>query len=259
MFKKLFFLAAFAALASCSDDDSSTQSSVNNPLPLTQGNYWVYDVQSNAINGRDSLYVYSEANINGTTHKTFKTQNFPFGLYSNALNNSAVIQSGSQLFLTALLSPDVAGLPINLDINGFVIFDGNAQNGTQLSQTEDAFNQVIEGMTIQGTYTFTSFAGENLSSYTIPSGETYNNVKSTVLKLNLTISVSMPGFPITYTVLPAQDVITATHYYADGVGMIYAVTDVEYELADTFGFEIPLPQSMAEHQEEILIDYSVQP
>ena len=106
---------------------------------------------------------------------------------------------------------------------------------------------------------FSSFAGETLSSYTLPNGETYSDVKSTVLKLNLNITVTMNGIPLPFTLLPAQDVITTTHYYAEGVGMIYAVTNIQYELADTFGIELPLPQSMSEYQEEILVKYSVEP
>ena len=261
MFKKLHLISAVSSLLllSCSDDDNSTPISINNPLPLSHGNYWVYDVQATTINGRDSLYVDSETVINGNTYKNFKTESLPLGLYSNVLNNSAVRQSDDNILLTAVLSPDISGLPIDIEVNDFVIFNTNAENGTQLAQTSNSFNETVQDFTIQGDYMFSSFAGETLSSYTLPNGETYSDVKSTVLKLNLNITVTMNGIPLPFTLLPAQDVITTTHYYAEGVGMIYAVTNIQYELADTFGIELPLPQSMSEYQEEILVKYSVEP
>ncbi len=255
----LFLLCFFITSCSNDDDSSGTPATVTNPLPVTQGSYWIYDVQTETISGRDSLYVDNETSINGNVYKNFKTQAFPFGFYSNALNNSSVRQLEDKLLLTAMLPVELADLPIEIDINDFVIFDGSASGGSILSETTSSFEQQIEGFDIQGTYTLSSLAGDNLITYTAPDGTAYNNVKSTVLKLNLTIVVTLPGVPFPFTILPSQDVLVSTHYYADGIGMVHSVSDVQYQLADTFGVEVPLPQSANEHQEEILANYFIQP
>ena len=60
--------------------------------------------------------------------------------------------------------------------------------------------------------------------------------------------------------MPAQDVVVSTQYYAENIGVVHVVTDFEYELNDLsqYPIELPIPEASAVHQEEVLVNYSVE-
>jgi hypothetical protein len=60
--------------------------------------------------------------------------------------------------------------------------------------------------------------------------------------------------PVTITILNPQNVIVSTQYYAEGVGMIYSKTDVNFELNDfsQFDVDLPIPQEGSSTIEEFL-------
>lgn len=260
MRKNHYLLLLFSLFViSCSnDDDSNTPSEINNVIPLTIGNYWVYDVSVAGTTGRDSLYIADDTIINNLTYKRFKTESFPIGFYSMALNNNAIRNADGKLLLSGGIDTGIPEIPIDLTVSDFVVFDPNAATGTVLSTFNGQNQQEIEGFDISVSYSLTTEAGESYASYTTPDGQSYNNVKAVAVKLSLKVVVSIPDIPIPYTILPTQDVLISTQYYANGIGMVHTVTDMQYELADTFGIELPLPQSLEEHQEEILSVYNVQ-
>src|SRR5690606_24430241 len=107
-------------------------------------------------------------------------------------------------------------------------------------------------------YTLSSETGESYSSFTTPNNEVYNIVKASVVKLNMQVQVSIPDFPLPYTLLPAQDVVVSTQYYAENIGMIHTSTNTQYTLNSLPGFELPIPQSYSEHQEETLSSFNVE-
>lgn len=261
----LILLGLFAV--SCSNDDDTTPEEGNNPnpnpteanyLPSTDGNYWVYNVEG-TTSGRDSLYVANDTVINGTTYKKFKTGGLPFGFYSNALNNNGVRESEGKLMVSGIPDLGIPNLPVNIELTDFVIFDQNATSGTVLSTVSGNIPQELEGFNLSVNYALSSKAGETLASYTLPNGVVHTNVKKVEVKLNLSVTVVIPQIPIPLAILPSQDVAVSTQYYADGIGMIHASTDIGYELAN-LGVELPLPipQSMSEHQEEVIADYQVE-
>ena len=86
----LLIILSFFILSCSSDDDSSMPSTVNNAIPLTVGNYWLYDVNMTNISVRDSLYTANDTVINNNTYKKFKTKSFPFGFYSNSLRGNGL-------------------------------------------------------------------------------------------------------------------------------------------------------------------------
>lgn len=254
---------------SCSnDDDATTPEEGTNPtptpveadfLPVTNGNYWVYDVTGTSISGRDSLYVANDTTINGNTYKKFKTESLPFGFYSNALNNNGVRRLEGKLMVSGIPDLGIPNLPVDIQLTDFVIFDQNATSGTTLSTVSGNIPQEMEGFNLNLAYTLSSKAGETLATYTLSNGEVYNNVKKVEVKLNLSVTVTVSQLPIPIAILPSQDVAVSTQYYADGIGMIYASTDISYQLA-SLPVELPIdiPQSMSEHQDEILVDYQAE-
>ena len=60
--------------------------------------------------------------------------------------------------------------------------------------------------------------------------------------------------PFTVSILDSQDVIVSTHYYAEGVGMIYSKTAINYQLNQLpqGAGELPIPQQGSSTIEEFL-------
>lgn len=257
--KKNFLILLLGIFAiSCSNDDDGDNAGYadNNYLPLATGNYWVYDVESTSLSGRDSLYTTNDTTINGNTYRKFTTEQIPYGFYSNALRNNGVRSLDGKLMVSGIPDIGIPNLPLEINLTDFIILDQNASTGSMLSLVSNNIEQTMEGIILDITYSLSSAAGESLLSYTAPNGSTYTNVKSTKITLNLQVNASMPGFPISIPVLPSQNVITSVQYYAENIGMIHNKTDIEYQLGDTFGVELPIPESASEHQEETLDNYS---
>jgi hypothetical protein len=259
----LFILSLF--IVSCSSDDDNGNN--NNPtppsntfLPSDIGNYWVYDVQSTAISGRDSVYVANDTVINGSTFQKIRTKKQPVGFFSNALNKNAIRYADGKIYLTGAAGLDFAeNLPINIAVSNFVIFDQNANENTELGSVSGTLEQEIEGFKIKFNYKLTSKAKATLATYT--SGQqNYNNVRPVEIILNLEITAGVAGFPIAFPLLKPQNVVVSTQYYAENIGVVGTTTDITYELEEIPlpDFQLPIPQSGTEHQVETLVDYNVQ-
>ncbi len=267
----LFALAA--VVSSCGSDnnnDSGNNPSNDNYLPLTVDNYWKYEVSSdNAVVGTDSLYIEKDTTINANVYKKFAANylatELPFGFFTGIMNGNSLRKSGSKLLLTGTTGLSLsAELPVDVDIVDLPVFDSAASTGTEKKKKNDSFSQTISGFPVTVTYNLTATQGETLASYTIPGGESYSNVKSVVLKLNLGVAASIeifPGVPPTsIPVLQPQDVVVSTVYFANNIGMIYASTNVAYELEDfsSFGITLPIPQTFSQIQTEKLIAHQVE-
>ncbi len=260
--KKLYFSAAilFLGLTSCSISDDSSNGNPTDFLPLTATSSWVYDVNLNASNvGRDSLYVSGENTLSGNVYSELKTKEVPTGFYTSSLNNNNVRIEGEKLLVTGSTGLALADfLPINIAINDFVFFDENASNGAELDAISGTIEQDLQGIPLKIDYTLKSTFKESLSSFTVPGKETYINVKVMKLIANLKVSTlyTIPGIsnPITISILNPQDVIVSTQYYANGEGMIYSKTEINYQMNDfsQAGIELPIPQEGSSVIEEFL-------
>lgn len=244
---------------SCSSDDSGDNNNSGpdtNFLPLATGNYWVYDAPGSLQSGRDSLYVANDTVIEGNTYKKIKTLGMPFGFFSGAMSNNSVRVSGDELLVSGSASvPFSEEFPVSISISDFVIFKEGASANTILDNVSDSFTQTYEGLPLEFDYKLSTRSLEDLPSYAI-NGEDYTNVKKVQTVLNLKISVSFEGIPIPVPILDAQDVVVSTQYYAQGIGVVHVVTDIQYELED-MPMPVPIPASGSEHQEEILEHYNV--
>jgi hypothetical protein len=265
--KKLHFfvgLLFISVMFSCSNDDSSSENSSNFSTPLTVGSYWTYDVEGQAGSNRDSLYIDSETTINSNAYKVFKTRDdLAIGFYSSSLRNNAVRELNGKLLLTGDLAITAGEtLPISLDLtlNDFIIFDKNASNNQALntSPKTGTINETINEYPLTINYSLQSFGGETLSSYTT-NGVTYTNVKSTKIKLNVSITtvITILGSPQTITALAAQDVLVSTQYLADGIGVVYTNTVTSYNLNSYIANELGIPPTDTQTQEEFLDTYVI--
>lgn len=266
--KKIYLLGLLSAfMISCSSDDNGDNGGNNNPsgtfIPTSQGNYWVYDVQSTSLSGRDSLYVAGDTVINNNSYKKLKTKEpLAYGFFSNTISNNGIRQENGKTYLSGTAGLNIAeGLPFDLEISDFVIFDVNASDNQQLASTTGTLSQEIEGYTVTFDYTLTSKAKAAISNFTSGT-EQYSSVRPVEITLNMGISitVTVPGIPIpiTFDLMQPQNVVVSTQYYAEGIGAVKNITDINYSLSELPDIELPIPQSGSEHQEEILVDYNVE-
>ncbi|AWI26433.1 hypothetical protein [Flavobacterium pallidum] len=258
--KLLLIAVAFGFLVSCSNsDDSSGPAVETNFMPVTIGNYWVYNVtgSDNSI-GRDSLYIANDTVINTNTYKKFKTESIPTGFFSNTLRGNSVREVNGKLLLTGGAGLNVANaLPIDLELTDFVVFDKNATENQQLSSVSGTLQQTLQGFPLTINYTLKSIAQAEEATYTAPDNTVYNNLKPVKTILNVAVTGTYQGFP--FTLLEAQDVVTSTQYYAEGIGMVHANTNISYHLVDLslLNIQFPFPSSGSQSQTEVLDDYHV--
>lgn len=261
--KKSYFGAAllFIGLTSCSSSDDNNNNPATSFLPLTSTSAWVYDVNMDASEiGRDSLYVNGESTINGKTYQKLNTKSIPTGFYTNTLNNNNVRIEGDRLLLSGTTGLALAEfLPINIAVSDFVIFKENSSVNTQLDAVSGTIEQDLQGFPLVIDYKLKSVFQESLASFTVPGKESYTNVKAVKLVANLKVStvylLPVLNTPINVSILNAQDVIVSTQYYAEGIGMIYSKTEINYqlnELPEQSGIELPIPSQGSSTIEEFL-------
>lgn len=251
----LFGLGFFAVSCSSDDNGNTSEGESTNFLPLTDSNYWVYDVSGSIQDGRDSLYVANDTVIGSNTYKKLKTRFLASGFFSGALGNNGVRISGDELLVSGSATiPFSEEFPVSIAISDFTIFKEGAANNTQLDNVSGTINQTYEGVPLNIDYTLTTTARENLATYSV-NNQMYNNVKRIETKLSLAISANLQGLPI--PLMSDQDVLISSQYYAEGIGVVHVDTNFQYELGP-LGAQLPIPQSGSESQEEILADYSVE-
>ena len=261
-------LALPMLFVSCGSDDSSdapadNDVSVTDFLPLTTGSYWVYDTNSSTQSGRDSLYIANDTIIGGNTYDKFKTLALPTGFYTGSLAENGVRKSGDKLLLSG--SAQLAfseEFPLSIGVTDFVIFKENTINGQALGSTTGTIEQPYDGYVVKFDYTLSAKAKQDLATYTVPGHPVYTNVKQVETSLNLKITAvfNFEGLQIPVNIMNDQKVLVSTQFYAENIGVVHVVSDVNYTLADmsALPIQLPIPQTGSEHQEEVLVHYNVE-
>jgi hypothetical protein len=255
----LLLLMTMAACSS-SDDNSPDNPSENIFLPLTDDNYWTYDVSGTALSVRDSLYVANDTVISGTTYKKMKARAIAIGQFTRSLHLNAVRKVNSSIVVNGTAGFNFANtLPFSLELNDFVMFRENATAGTELSSVSGTIEQTLQGYPLILQYTYKSTAMDAIPAYSSPNGDDYTDVKAVKLTLSLGISttVTVGGFNVNVPILLPQDVIVSDQYYAKNIGMVHAQTTIGYDLESfaQFGITLPFPPSASEIQHEYLDTY----
>ena len=266
--KKTILLSFFVitlTFLSCSSDDSGGSSASNYNLPLNDGNYWTYDVDSEGTFTRDSLYIFGDVVLNTKTYKKFQTKDdVATGFYSSSLRNNGLRKSDSKLLLSGNLSlASGQSLPINFDLtlDDFVIFNSNASNNQALNSAPvtGTIQETYNGYPLTINYSLQSYGGESFTTFTSPNGDAYDNVKSTKIKLNVSVTTeqTVNGFTIPITVLAPQDLIISTLYTAEGIGVVYTNTDTSYSINTTVANQLGIPATGTQNQKEYLDIYMI--
>jgi hypothetical protein len=258
--KKLYFLLiAGAALSlSCSNNDDATANTVppgeGTFLPVTTGNYWVYNVQGSLENGRDSLYVSNDTVIGAYTYKKLKTKETPSGFFSGALNNNGIRKEADKLLVTGSTSVNFSEeFPFSIAITDLVMFKESAINGEELGRVTGSLNQNYNSINFKLDYALTTTAKEDVASMTV-NGEVFTNVKTVETKINL--KISLVDFPA--EILPAQDVLISQQYYAENVGVVKTTSTFTYQINSTLAVSFGIPASANETQQELITNYNAE-
>lgn len=254
---------AFLSFSCSSDDDSASNDGLDlNFLPLSESNTWNYEVVAEE-SSFDNLYVGETFSFNDKTYNRMKTTAEPSGFYSLLLRENGLRKSGGSSLLSGTLSLDL-GLdsPFEFVIEDFTILKDDAENNDVLSTKTGTISQTIQDIPVTIDYTIKTIALENLPSFTTSQSVSYDDVKKVKLTISLKVVATqvIEGIPIplTITLLNTQDVLTATHYYAKNIGMVYAENLISYTLAvDPSEFDLPVPQSASQTQNEFLDSYTV--
>lgn len=268
--KKNFVVLAFGFLMlSCSSDDSTAPvTPVDNTvsegdyLPLENDNSWEYEVQGTLQTGTDNLYISGDINMGANTYKQFVTEAAPIGFYSSAVNGNGIRKDGDRLMLTgtAMMS-FIQDFPMNIELNEFTILDESEANGQILATVTGTTPYQYEEYTFNFNYTLSSVSMGSLSTYTAPNGEIYNDVKAVQVRLNVLVNTifNAGGTIIPITIMPAQDVVISTRYFAKDVGVVHSATNINYQLANLsqFGISLPIPENFTAEQDEVLINYNL--
>ncbi|MFD2890619.1 hypothetical protein ACFS5J_01140 [Flavobacterium chuncheonense] len=262
---KFIFIGLTGLLFSCSSSDDSNNGSNNNSTPfalsLEIGNYWNYDVTDSSGNTfRDSLFISKDTLINGINYKKFETDGIPAGFYSSTLNNNGVRKDGNKLLITGDFSVNAGtGVPVNLDLSvvDFVIFDADASNNQMLNSQPQTGNiqQTVQGVLLDIDYELNTYGGETLATYDV-NGITYSNVKTSKVKVTMTIGASYQGVQISNNILTNNEVLVATQYVAENIGVIYNDTQINVNLNAQIATLMGTPQNTSQQQNEKLDTYS---
>lgn len=244
-----FFFIAFLTACSSDDSNNSENNTDNNYFPVENGQFWVYDV-AGEYPGRDSLYVANDTTINSTSYKKFKTKELAYGFFSTSLAGNGVRKSGDKVLVSGSTNLNlIEGFPIDLVVNDFVLFKESASNNEELSSMSGTLNYQYDEFPLTFNYKMKSVFSENLTTFTVPGRETYQNVKVVKVIVNLEISTVVGVFPI--AILLPQNVVVSTQYYANNVGMIYSDTSINYSLASD-QIDVGVPASGTQNIKEYL-------
>lgn len=258
--KKLVYafagLAALLSISCSNDDDSNSSSGDTNFLPLKAGNYWVYNVSGSAQSGRDSVYTDHDTIIGASTYKKIETGSAPSGFFSNVINNNGVRKDGDALKLSGGTAVNFSSdFPFSIAVTDLVMFKEGASAGQELGTVSGTIQQEYEGQPFTLTYKLTTTADQTLPSYSI-SGHNYTNVKKVKAVVNLTITYSLQGFPV--TVLAPQDVVTSYQYYAENIGVVNVETAFTYSIEPAIATLLSIDATTTQTQNEILDTYRAQ-
>lgn len=261
MKKVIWLLAIIVSISSCSSDDVNP--TVGEPsvdyFPLKTANTWKYSVVNDAATTQDILSVSGQSTIAGKSYFTMEAENIPTGFYTTSVNGQSLRNENNTIFMTGVLDFNLGEmLPVNLELNDFILVKSNAADSELLSTMSGSMTQTFDNIPLTVNYTLSTVNQNSLPTYT-SQGVVYNDVKVVKFALNMKVvaTITIAGFPLNFTVLESQDVVSSLQYYAKNTGLVHANTTINYELQDLSNFpvELPIPQSQTILSNEFLVDF----
>ncbi len=260
--KKVIWLLAFVvSISACSSDDDNAVGgdSTANYYPLSAGNNWKYSVVNDDATTEEVLAVTGQNTIGGKSYFTMETETIPTGSFTSSVNGQSLRNENNTIYMTGGLDFNLGEIfPIDLELNDFILVKSGAANGELLSTISGTMTQNFENIPLTANYTLSTVNQSSMPTYT-SQGVVYEDVKIVKFALNMKIvaTISLGGFPLNFTVLDGQDVVSSIQYYAKNIGMVHAETTISYNLQDlsNFPIELPIPQSQTNIANEYLLDF----
>ncbi len=254
MKKNTFLLSILltSLVISCSGDSNNNDNQPEEQFsyfPLSQGTFWTYNNVSQQTNTRDSLYVAGTEVVNGNSYTNLDAQTPANAFMTQVLSRSLIREDNSKLIINGEIGgPPVDGFPeITIPLNDVILYDTEADSGSELSQITGEISQEVQGYPITIDYIVTSQQDQSLGTHTV-NGIDFTDVISSKIIINLTITLSLEinGIPLDLPILDptSQDIVVVTNYYAKDIGLIDSNVLVEYSLVDLSqtGIDLPIPQ-----------------
>lgn len=269
----LGLLSLFLMMSCSSDDDSNNQNNddptpepvVKNYFPSAEGNTWSYEnkTTSNANEQTANEVVnVQENNTEGDTEffSLNSTLDNPLApSVTNVLSNGELFKTDQILFLNGDIDLGFdAGLgDFALDLSQVVIFDANANPNQLLFSDSNSFSQDFNGINLSVDYEIISESGEQFDTLEV-NGIVYEDVISARLAVNLEVTAGQSIF--TVAIIEDQEVINATHYFANEVGLIKSEVEVNIEFEDLSDLPVEIPEIPNTNTlvEQGLIDFDVE-
>lgn len=269
----LGLLSLFLMMSCSSDDDSNIQNNddptpepeVKNYFPSAEGNTWSYENKTtsnaNEQTANEEVNV-QENNTEGDTEFFSLNSTLDNSLapsVTNVLSNGELFKTDQILFLNGDIDLGFdAGLgDFALDLSQVVIFDANANPNQLLFSDSNSFSQDFNGINLSVDYEIVSESGEQFDTLEV-NGIVYEDVISARLAVNLEVTAGQSIF--TVAIIEDQEVINATHYFANEVGLIKSEVEVNIEFEDLSDLPVEIPEIPNTNTlvEQGLIDFDVE-
>lgn len=237
-------MAAVIAITACSSDDDASTSTVNNNnyMPMTVNNTWDYDLSDGTNQSTESLEVTA---VNSGSYSLTSNPDPAVGFMTNLLSSGELSYDMGQLLINGTIGFDFQGVNnISINLTDATLFDQNASANTVLHTQSDSDSQTIQGIDLDFDYTVSNVQMADQSSITVGS-TTYNDVLHTQLIIQLKVTTQVVAGPVvqTVTLLREQDVIVVDNYWASDIGLVQSINELDYELENIPGVNLPIPQS----------------
>ena len=217
-------------------------------FPLMVDNSWDYtsvtSTDGDSQNNEQTLTLTDEEMINDTLFFDASSGNNLNLTTTGILSSGRLFKKEGKLQLKGQFSDFLNALPagISLPVNTNIIpvYDKNADLEAELFAESGSFSQDFNGLEINVEFTLSS-QNTGTSNTMEVNGTTYNDVLSSSIKLNMQITAMPSGLPVTVPLLEQQDVLTATHHFANETGMIKSEVTTSFNFEDLSEVGIDLP------------------
>lgn len=243
----LFMLSIISCSNETYDESDDPDMEVTDPDPIdyspnSQGDYWVYDVESTNTEVPEMNFTASDSLYIATSTATAFTYEANNGMGALGSMNTFLVNGSLSKTATTLQYTGTLEFPVDFAITqmpaieDLKIIDLDASNGDVLSDFSNSFSETIEiqdtAIPIEINYALTS-KKENFYPTTFLNGMTYTNVYEATIKLNLSVTgeVQVFGTSQTINIIQPQDVLTFRYFYGGNVGLIRAEGTQGFQLS----------------------------
>jgi hypothetical protein len=237
----ILFVATIALLSSCSSDNSTNPTTNGKPLPLSQGNYWIYDNYS--LDSTNTKVASSKTTDSVVIKQTFVEDVLTYKgvtVYESETTNSAsqfpmttryyTNDNGIYQKFSSIpgFPSDLFGLKLGDLVNiGWILYI-DTKNPSWVSLPEQSLTldslQIPQAGNIKLTLKFSMNGTKGTTKQFTINGKNFTG-QGYVTSIKITGTVTLLDIPRLPPVPLSEINIPTTTYYVDGIGMVYSKSD----------------------------------